>query len=289
MLRDFRIAIVHCLMVGYLPAAYVAVLATGRRTVFALQDALACTSAECDRLAGSLRVPRRGLLIAALIGLGVGFVGPYLVPPVPESPWNPADWSAEVAWHRVLGPLTSMMGAALIFAVVVVSRRMSAIAEELETIDLFDPDVLLPFTRQGLTYALLAVGYLSIASLMVVTETGFGVIGGVMAASVLFVAVVALVLPLRGVHRRIERAKAEELAWIDAEIGERTSAFKASREVRTTGELADLVAYRGLVERVREWPIGTSSWLRFALYLLIPVGSWALAALVEHVVDRILS
>jgi hypothetical protein len=40
--------------------------------------------------------------------------------------------------------------------------------------------------------------------------------------------------------------------------------------------------------QVPEWPIGRSSFVRFTLYLLIPVASWALAALVEHLVGRYL-
>ena len=41
-LRDFRIAVVHCLLVGYLPAAFLAVVQGGKRTVLALQEALDC-------------------------------------------------------------------------------------------------------------------------------------------------------------------------------------------------------------------------------------------------------
>jgi hypothetical protein len=55
------------------------------------------------------------------------------------------------------------------------------------------------------------------------------------------------------------------------------------------GSLADLLAYRNLVRETPEWPIGTSSYTRFALYLLIPVLSWAAAALVERLVNALIS
>ena len=104
-LRDRRLAVVHCLLAGYLPAAFLYVLRSGRKTVFALQDALACTKEECNEMANSIRFSRRGLFVAGMIGVAITFVTPYLVRPVPESIWNPAYWGAEVAWHRVLGPV----------------------------------------------------------------------------------------------------------------------------------------------------------------------------------------
>ena len=45
-LRDVRLAIVHCLLIGYLPAAFLHVLRNGRRTMFILQKALDCTQRE---------------------------------------------------------------------------------------------------------------------------------------------------------------------------------------------------------------------------------------------------
>lgn len=43
---------------------------------------------------------------------------------------------------------------------------------------------------------------------------------------------------------------------------------------------------RGVIaDRVREWPFDTSTVLRFARYLLIPLGSWFGGAMVERVVD----
>ncbi|RIK94533.1 MAG: hypothetical protein DCC71_23590, partial [Proteobacteria bacterium] len=52
--------------------------------------------------------------------------------------------------------------------------------------------------------------------------------------------------------------------------------------------LADLVAWRGLVAAVHEWPLDAPALSRFLLYLAIPVGSWLGGALVERVVDGVL-
>jgi len=286
-LRDFRIAIVHCLLVGYVPAAFLAVVRGGRKTVRDLQAALDCTPDECEALAGSIRFSSIGLTVAVLIGLAIGVGTPYLAPPVPEDLWNPATWDAEVVWHRILGPLLAMGSAALAYAIVSVSRRMSRLAVDLKSIDLFDLDPLIPFTQRGLGNALLLMGFVAIAGLMVLTETGFGLLGLLVGSAILLAAGMAFVLPLRGVHRRIKQAKGAELEWVDAELRQQRTVLKSGEE-RTSGDLSDLAAYRDLVRSVRDWPITTSSYVRFALYLLIPVVSWAAAALVERFIDALI-
>ena len=286
-LRDLRIAVVNCLLAGYLPAAFLAVLRRGKGTVHALQGALDCTQEECGALADSIRFSPGGLTAAALIGLAFALATPYVVQPVPEAPWSPASWSPEVAWHRTLGPWVGAWGAMLAYAIVAVSRRMSRLAIELKSIDLFDLKPLLPFTQQGLGNALFLMGYVAISGLMLLTESGFGLISLVVGTAILAVAGVTLVLPLRGVHRRITEAKESELEWVDDKLREQRGVLKSGAE-RTSGDLSDLAAYRDLVRAVRDWPISTSSYVRFALYLLIPVISWAAAALVERFVDALI-
>lgn len=286
-LRDFRIAVVHCLLVGYLPAAFLAVIRGGRRTVHKLQGTLDCTPEECDALAGSLRLPVSGLAVAVFFGLLFAFGTPYLAPPVPDDLWNPATWSAEVVWHRVLGPLVGVGSVALAYAIIVVSRRMSRLALDLKTIDLFDLRPLYPFTQLGLANALLLMGLVAIAGLMVLTETGFGLLGLLVGTAIFTAAGLAASLPMRGVHRRIKQAKAAELEWVGAKLRQQRDVLKTGAE-RTSGDLSDLAAYRDLVRSVRDWPINTSSYVRFVLYLLIPIASWAAAAIVERFVDALL-
>lgn len=288
-LRDFRIAVVHILLVGYLPAAFLAVVQGGKRTVWELQGALDCTAEECANLAASVRLKPGGLVVAGFIGLLIAFTVPYFTPPVPEQIWNPRGWSPEVAWHRVLGPIASVGILWLIHAVISVSRRMSRLAASLESVDVLELRPLQPFTRQGLTNALLVLGFVSIWGLVVVTEEGFGLQALVLGPAVLLVAVAALLLPLRGVHARILQAKAAELAWVDTRILDQRASLKDDSSEEDPGTLADLAAYRNLVHGVRDWPIGSSSYVRFALYLLIPLLSWAAAALVERFVNVLIS
>jgi hypothetical protein len=91
-----------------------------------------------------------------------------------------------------------------------------------------------------------------------------------------------MLLPVRGVHLRIRSAKDAELDWCRERLRE------ARAGLASDARLADLLAYRAFVEEVREWPFDASTLVRFALYLLIPLGSWAGGALVERVIDGLL-
>ncbi len=81
--------------------------------------------------------------------------------------------------------------------------------------------------------------------------------------------------------KREERARLEPLlrqARDDALTG----------DASTQGRLTDLLAYKTQIESTPEWPFDSSTLLRFALYLLIPVGSMVGGALVERIVDMVL-
>ena len=286
-LRDIRIAVVHCLLVGYLPAALLQVLRHGKLTVARLQGALNCTHQECDRLAGSIRLSKRGLLIATLVGIAIAFLPPYFVEPVPEAPWDPKSWNAETAWHRVLGPLMGIGLACLTYAIVVVSLRMSRIAQKLSRIDLLDPASLSPFAQQGLNNALLLVGTLSISALMMI-ESGFVALMTIIGTSTLVVAVLALLAPARGVQKRVQAAKRRELEWTAAEIARLRDGLANSDPDRGSGDLADVIAYRNLVAGVPEWPFSGSTYVRLIIYAFIPVASWGLGVIAEEVVGRLL-
>ena len=285
-LRDLRIAMVHCLLVGYLPAALLQVLRNGRRTVARLQGALNCTREECATLANSIRLSKRGMFAAALIGFAVAFLPPLVVEPVPDRPWNPAEWSAEMVWHRILGPVAGIGLAWLIYAISAVSLRMSGIAQKLSRIDLLDLTPLAPFAQQGLSNALLLGGVLSVSSLMML-ESGFMMLMLVIGSSTLVLAVLALLAPVYGVHKRVHAAKQDELAWIAEQIAGLRAGFAEPQAGSRSGELADMVAYRTLIEQVPEWPLTGSTYVRLFVYALIPLASWGVGIVAEELVGRL--
>ena len=284
-LRDVRIVIVHCLLTGYVAGAFLQTIRSGQRTVLALQNVLDCTREECEGLAATVRLSGRGLLLTGLAGFVVALLLPYITPPVPQSPWHPSSWNAEVAWHRVLGPAMLVIVIWHGYAVMTVSKRMSNIARRLSNIDLLDLSPLEPFTRLGLSNSLLAIGGLSIFSLMLI-ETGFVLTMLIFGVPIISLAVVALLYPVHGVHDRIRQKKEAELHTVNAAISAKRGAFLNDNLGQQRGEMADLIAYRNLIENVPEWPFTTSNFARFVLYLLIPFLSWGLGTVAEELVGR---
>ncbi len=284
-LRDLRIAFVHCLVAGYLPAALLYVMQSGRRTIFVLQQALDCTTEECKTLAASIQLSTRWLLIIGVFGLLLSITTPYIVPPIPEAPWNPSNWSAEVAWHRILAPVTVVWAGWLGYAILSVSMRMSRVAKRLNRINLFNLSPLAPFTQQGLTNALLLIGSLSIWSLVLI-ETGFGIMMWVIGAITLVTSILALLAPVQGVHKRILQSKHEEIEWLDDEISKLRNSLQEPDISRQSGRMADLVAYRDLVDGVAEWPFTSSTYVRLVLYTLLPIITWGIGLVAEAVVSH---
>jgi len=287
-LRDIRIAIVFCLIVGYLPAALLYAMRSGRRTILELRKVLACTPRECEALAKTVRLSTRSLVIIGMAAFVMALVAPYVVPPVPDAPWNPMTWTPEVAWARILGPISIILVCWLGYAIVSVSVRLSRIAKSLATIDLLDLSPLAPFTQQGLTNALLLIGSLSIWSLMMI-ETGVGqlmlIIGGTTLAGTAF----ALLAPVYGVHQRICQSKEQALGWVNAELAAEQPTFLAPRAGQESGRMADLVAYRGMIESVSEWPLTLSTYTRVALYVLLPIVTWGIGLVAEEFLGRVFS
>jgi hypothetical protein len=101
---------------------------------------------------------------------------------------------------------------------------------------------------------------------------------------------------VRGVHHRIRASKRAELERVTEAIRRERDHLLGTHEVAKPGELqeapatqdarlASLIAYRGLIEEVREWPYDASILLRFVLVVSLALGSWLGGAIVERLLD----
>lgn len=287
---DFRLAVVMILLLAYLPSAFAVAVRGARRAVEELAPALRAGTAECDALiARSGRFERAELRRAGLWGMLLMALVPLATN---LTPWTYAFWilPPEPIVHRLLLLPLGWFTARFSFAVLRESRRLSYIGRELVRVDLLDLRPVSPLARQGLRQSLLAAGLLALLALLLGDldlAPGLVVVvgGGFLAGSA--VSAAALALPVRGVHDAIVLAKRVELDWCDAAIRRARSACDAPSRVepRTGPGLADLVAYRGFVESVSEWPLDAPALRRFVLYLAIPLGGWLGGALVERLVD----
>ncbi len=282
--EDLRVALVLCLLAAYLPAAWLYSVRSARRTVNELAPSLTRGGGtvgleEAGRFDGA-RLRKAGvvgvtLLVVALVFAESGLSNLSLF----------GQMSPEAYFHRVLLIWIGWFGGRSAYATWVESKRFSRIGRERLEIDLLDLASVAPLMRYGLRQALVTIGGFSVLALMFYdSEAAPNLIWFLLAASLstLLLAAIGLLIPVRGVHDAIAREKTHELARVNDQI----------RRVRAGSgavpSLADWIAYRGLIESVREWPVDAPTVRRFALYLAIPLGSWLGGALVERMVDALL-
>lgn len=286
------ITLLLCALIAYLIGASLRAAEEGPRAVRRARPLLRGSGAELDSLErDSWLRPTRLLRGAGLVGVLIALAVP-LLEITPEA-WEVYDWrhwTPESTWHRFLAPVVGWWMLRLVAVMLVDSLRISRLAARIASIDLLDPRPLQTFVGLGLSNALRVTGFVALFSFLLIDLERYAWMVSFVALLTVGCATAALVLPVRGVHRRLREAKKAELAALHAAIRGEPEALKDTALAgRTqTPSLADLIAYRELVAAVREWPFDAPTYTRFALYLLIPLGSWLGGAVVERVVDAIL-
>ncbi len=156
-------------------------------------------------------------------------------------------------------------------------------------IDPLDLAPLAPLGRMALRSAVLWIGAAAIVSLAILL-TGGTVMELVTALFLVCIAVGAFVIPVRGVHRRIRAAKRQELTRVRVEIrrDRESVAALAGEASAAAARLPGLLAWERRIESAREWPFDTTTLVRFALLLTVPLFSWLGGALMERALDRVL-
>ncbi len=226
---------------------------------------------------------------AGVLGIAAAFSIPFLVD-MSFSAYNFSAFHFMAAMHRVMLPVVGWLIGRLIYAILADSSRLAGIGREHVDVDLLDVAPLTPFTRYGLRNALLAMGMLSILSLLIPdwsTRPGLPLLIALALLPAAGLAVAGLLLPVRGVHAAIRSAKQAEVRACNEQIRARRDGI--IRGTAASGPALDeLLAWRGLVESVREWPFDASTFTRLVLYLGIPLGSWLGGAMVERLVNAVL-
>jgi hypothetical protein len=273
--KDVRVALLHCLMAGFFPAALGQALRRAR-----------AYEAEAGRDI-ALRPSPRLLGAVAIVGLLGGALGPYLMEPQLGGPlvwWRPSRWSPETAWHRVLGLWVGVWSAELTVTLAVIAVRSSRVAPTVGVAELLDPRPLAAYMRLALGNTMLAVAQLSLYAAFAV-DFGAALQVLLSGGGALALGAVALFAPILPVHRGLRAARRAELAWCDAELPSVRRAVRDGVPV-PGGRLADLEAYRATVARASEWAADAPLLRRVALSLLLPLGSWVASSLVQHVLER---
>jgi hypothetical protein len=278
-LHPFVLFFLHVPPLAYLPTAIAYVTRGFRQTTLELRPFLDYSEQEWEQLERQVAShDPRVLRAAGLLGLLI------LVLPALDY-WDPRFWAPEVAFCRIGSLGIAWFGCRFLYIVFEESRRLSKVADRLSTLDLFDLRPFFPFVRRGLSNAFLAAGFFVVISPFVVNAQSHGAVV-LIGLGTTATASAGLLLPLIGVRDRIRREKLSKLAWWRDAFREVQANFERNAAAPEQRRLADLVAYRQVIESVREWPFDTSVLIRFGLYLLLPLLSWSGAALVERMIDR---
>lgn len=275
LLRNLQTTIASVLLAGYLVGAYYAVLRSTENTLDELKTTWKVTR---DALSvGSGDIGKKGFIAMGLVGALLSTIMGYLTT---ESTWNWSAWGPEIWWHRALGLFIGWWFTWFATAVATSSERISRIAARIGSVDLLDTSPWFPSVKHGLLTALLTIGAVSISTLYLVDPRVWISIAVVLGVC-LPLALIVFLLPVRGVHRRISKAKKAEIEWTRSRIRQSRALLDNPSSDVLPGQMADLIAYLEFVESVPEWPFQRSTVVRLLLYLLIPAASWASRQLVE--------
>jgi len=285
--RDARVCVLLTMLVAYLPLTRRAVVRGGRANLAALRSGVAWGpdgfEAAERKLPGPS--PRSRALAGWLSVLAVPLVA-LLVDRDPGLYFRPGYWGVAQLWEFGLGAMLAFSTGTLVHAITVEGRRLSELARSIPSIDLLDPSRLAPFARQGLLSALPGLILLSFLALNL-GDRGWLWATGAFGTVALAWTTVAVLLPMRGVHQRMQSAKRAELASVNAAIRGDAAALAGTAIASRAGSagLVDLIEYRRLVEAVPEWPFEPALRARFLLYVALPLGSWLGGALVERWIE----
>jgi len=288
--RDARVTVLVTVLVAYLPLARRAVGRGARANLAALRDSIAWGRAGFESAARALPRPSRRARLAAgsLCMLAVPLTA-LLIDRDPGLYFRRGYWGAAQLWEFGVGAVLCWMAGTLFHAITFEGRRLSALARMIPSVDLLDRGALAPFARQGLLSSLPGLIVLSFLALNLGDRGWLWAIGVFGPVAVAWTAAVVW-LPMRGVHRRVQQAKRDELVRVNAAIRGDGAALAGTEIACRAGSagLADLIAYRRLVEEVPEWPLDPDLRARLLLYVALPLGSWLGGALVERLIDAVL-
>lgn len=275
------------LVLAVLIAYTVAVARVGRRGAVrdyvALGPVLRLPEPEHARLVrGAVSPDRRPLAASmgagALFGLGLELLTREVLAP------ELALGTVLSAWGVVLNVCLFALLGRMSYLSLRAGRTLSMLGRTATQVRLLDPASREPFARAGLRGAAFWFVGSSIASLLVFEAVAPGVVGLVLVLTVT-IGSLALILPARGIQRAVREAKQAELARVrralEAERGRLTDPLSPE----TVARLPVLLAWEARIDAVHTWPFDTPTLLRFALFLLLPLGSWIGGAIVERLLD----
>ena len=266
------------MMVGYLPMAiyYLGVWSN---------DHLATLASNFTLQQSAITYPR---MIVNLVGIAGAVTMYFLFLHDADDPlrlFSPLRWSVDFALPLAGLLLMGWFIFRFMFLLIWNALRISRTARQLDQINLFDTSEVKPYAQQGVRSSLLAVVGLSISANLWLDPNSPTV--GTIASVIMLVAAsaLALLLPTWGIHQRLKSTRETELREVHAAIVARKD--PQSRTVDDAQQLRADLAIEARLNEVSEWPFDAGSYGRVALYIVLGLGSWVGAALVERLLEAL--
>lgn len=266
------------IMVGYLPMA---IYYLGHWTDRHLED----LSRQFGLNPAGYVFPRLAANLLGSVGAAVMY-GLFLHQST--DPWlavQPGRWSTDYPFILfgllVLGWFNFRFMFLLVWNALAVSRT----ARRIRHLDLLDTALLEPYARHAVRSSLLAIISISISANLWLDPESPAVASVTTLLMLVAATTLALLLPTWGIHQRLKAQKNADLKDIRAAIAARrdpqTRSLDDAQQLR-----ADLALEQRLMD-ASEWPLDAGSYARVIVYILLGLGSWVGAALVERVLDTL--
>ena len=267
-------ALTYVLILSYLSGFFIY---GARRTMESVSELRPLFSAiEAETLVARLnQMPRYRFWIATGVGVLLGYANIDLrtvTTSVGVLPTWPMDLSLALGSMAVW-----IFASQVVYTGIENGLTLTRLGRSCIEVDLFQMQRLKPFARVGILSTLMVMGALAITPLQAL-DAEFRAVNYTFAFAVgLPVALLLLVLPMWGIHRRLLEEKARALAQADASIAiaERDHAANALTYLNA------LLERRAFLRSLHTWPMDLSGIARVGLYLIIPPLAWVGAALVE--------
>ncbi len=285
-LRRLTSEMVNGLMIGHFLASYAVVRRGALADLVALRPVLDCPEAVHRDVERRIRTPGLGLNLAALLAGALAALVIIFDPAVWGGAPMPRFPEPLLLWALFRNFAMGWTGFRLGFADISMTAGFGRLGAHAR-IDLLDGRPLDPFVRKGQRSVVVWIIFSSLLAVFWLAGTAAS-LNLLVLLFVLGMATAALLAPLSGVHRRIVATKQEELRRLNDAIRREREGLLGDADAPETPRLANLIAYRQLVESVHEWPLTAPALLRFGLFLLIGLGSWLGAALVERALESAL-
>jgi len=249
------------------------------RWIVALDGVFTIDRAPFERYAEGLRRPKTAVQVALFAASSVIVLGLFEVlgsslptdDPVTRQPVLMPSMGPAAAIILVAYAIVGWAILSLVYATIQRARALGRLSHEPIEVDVFDTTKLLPLGNIALATALAPAG------IIVILLVGYGRPSQPLSWAVLLLAMVAsvlaLILPLRGIHRQMSRARYAALARLNAHLHAMYDIVNSAGDIDMTesalrnNKVAALSSLRTTVLQMTTWPFRDS--LAFGRAVLI--------------------